>query len=382
MKKIIIASALVGAFAGSAVQAQVTPAPDVPAPAAANVALPEDGAMQFGGYLDASYNYLSESSKFTSGTSSRVFDLERNAGAIRQLAVTLAAQPKQGLGGLLNLVAGKDADIIGAYGLGAGKKNKFDVTQAFVQYATGPFTVIGGKYVTMAGAEVINSTANTNFSRSILFGYAIPFTHTGVRGTYAASDNVSLMLGVNNGWDDFKDTNSAKTLELGLLYTPTKTFTLAAQGYSGKERVGGFVETGPEGTRNLVDLVGTFNASDKMTFILNYDYATQTNTPLANGATGTAKWSGLAGYANYQINDQWRLSGRAEYFDDKDGYRTGVVQKWKEATLTVAYLPTKNLELRAEVRADNSNVASFLNSSGTSAGKSQQSIGVQALYKF
>ncbi len=382
MKKIIIASALVGAFAGSVAQAQVTSAPHVPVPAAANVAPPEDGAMQFGGYLDASYNYLSESSKFTGGSSSRVFDLERNAGAIRQLAVTLAAQPKQGLGGLLNLVAGKDADIIGAYGLGAGKKNKFDVTQAFVQYATGPFTIIGGKYVTMAGAEVINSTANTNFSHSILFGYAIPFTHTGVRGTYAASDNVSLMFGVNNGWDDFKDTNNAKTLEFGLSYAPSKMFALAAQGYTGKERVGGLAETGPEGTRNLVDLVGTFNASDKLTFILNYDYATQTNTPLANGATGTAKWSGLAGYANYQINDQWRLSGRAEYFDDKDGYRTGVVQKWKEATLTVAYLPTKNLELRAEVRADNSNVASFLNSSGTSAGKSQQSIGVQALYKF
>jgi hypothetical protein len=382
MEKIIIASALAAAFAGSVAQAQVISAVDAPASVPTHIAPPEDGGMQFSGYLDASYNYLSESSKFTGGTSSRVFDLERNAGAIRQLAVTLAAQPKQGLGGLLNLTAGKDADIIGAYGLGAGKKNKFDVTQAFVQYATGPFTVIGGKFVTMAGAEVINSTANNNFSRSILFGYAIPFTHTGARGTYAASDNLSLMFGVNNGWDNFKDTNNAKTLEFGLSYTPSKIFALAAQAYSGKERVGGFVETGPEGTRNLVDLVGTFNASDKLTFILNYDYATQTNTPLANGATGTAKWSGLAGYANYQINDQWRLSGRAEYFDDKDGYRTGVVQKWKEATLTVAYLPTKNLELRAEVRADNSNVASFLNSSGTSAGKSQQSIGVQALYKF
>jgi len=378
MRKLTIASALASAFISSVAYAQV----QTQAPTPTHAAAPEGSGFEFSGYLDASYNYLSESNKFTSGAFSRVFDLERNAGAIRQLAFTLSKQPKQGFGGLLNITAGKDADIIAAYGLGAGKRNKVDATQAFVQYATGPFTVIGGKYVTMAGAEVINSPTNPNFSRSILFGYAIPFTHTGVRGTYAVNDELSLMLGVNNGWDDFEDTNGAKTLELGLTYVPSKTVSLGAQGYSGKERVGGLIDIGPEGTRNLVDLVGTFNASDKLTFILNYDYASQASAPLANGGTGSAKWSGLAGYANYQVNEQWRLSGRAEYFDDKDGYRTGVVQKWKEATLTAAYLPTKAIELRAEVRADTSNVASFSNDSGTSASKSQRSIGVQALYKF
>jgi len=50
-----------------------------------------------------------------------------------------------------------------------------------VQYAHGPLTIIGGKFVTLAGAEVINSTLDTNYSRSILFGYAIPFSHTGAR---------------------------------------------------------------------------------------------------------------------------------------------------------------------------------------------------------
>jgi len=39
---------------------------------------------------------------------------------------------------------------------------------------------MAGKFVTLAGSEVIWSPSNSNFSRSILFG-AIPFTHTGVR---------------------------------------------------------------------------------------------------------------------------------------------------------------------------------------------------------
>ena len=48
------------------------------------------------------------------------------------------------------------------------------MTQAYVQYATGSWTFIGGKFVTLAGAETINPTTDTNFSRSILFGYAFP----------------------------------------------------------------------------------------------------------------------------------------------------------------------------------------------------------------
>ena len=363
-------------FAGSVFAQPSAPHQETAPPEAA------DGKLDFSGYVDASYNRLSQSNAFTSGTPSRVFDLKENGVALQQLAVTLVKQPKQGFGFLLNVIGGRDADVINAYGLGFGKNNKIDLTQAFVQYATGPWTVIGGKFVTMAGAEVINSTANPNFSRSILFGYAIPFTHTGVRTTYAFSDALSLMAGVNNGWDNFRDTNNAKTLELGMTYVPSKTYSLGAQVYSGKERVGGLINTGPEGTRNLVDLVATFNATEKLTFIVNYDYGSQKNATLAAGNNGNAVWSGIAGYANYQINEQWRVSGRVEFFDDKDGYRTGVAQKWKEATLTVGYVPIKALELRGEIRADSSNVASFANMSGTSSSKSQRSLGLQAIYSF
>lgn len=342
-------------------------------------AIGAESGWEFSGYVDASYNRLSQSKAFTSGTASRVFDLKEKGAALQQLALTLAKQPKEGLGGLLNVTGGQDADVINAFGLGLGKKDKVDLTQAFVQYATGPWTIIGGKFVTMAGAEVIKSPANPNFSRSILFGYAIPYTHTGVRATYAVDDKLSLMAGVNNGWDNFKDTNSAKTLELGLTYAPSKAYSLGVQGYSGKERVGGLTDTGLEGTRNLIDLVGIFNATEQLTFVVNYDYGSQGNAMPANG---TAKWSGIAGYANYQINEQWRMSGRVEYLDDTDGYRTGVVQKWKEATLTVGYMPVKALELRAEIRADSSDVASFANASGTAFAKSQRSFGLQAIYSF
>jgi predicted porin len=246
---------------------------------------------------------------------------------------------------------------------------------------------MAGKYVTLAGAEVINSTADFTYSRSILFGYAIPFTHTGVRATYAVSDTVNVLLGLNNGWDQLKDANKQKTVELGVAYAPSKAFTLAAQGYSGTEQVAGFTDT-VGGRRDLIDVVATYVATDKFTFILNYDWGSQENVTAAAGGTFKAKWDGIAGYVNYQIADQWRLSVRGEYFDDKNGYRTGVVQKWKEGTVDLVYLPVKAVEIRAEVRGDLSdqhafvdNVARFL-AAGDSTKKNQTSFGLEGIFKF
>src|SRR5258708_2691962 len=215
------------------------------------------------GYVDAAYSYLSGDGLFTSGASDRVFDTEPNSFNVHQAALTVAYQPKDGFGAYVNLTAGRDARVIKSFDT---TTNDFDVTQAFVQYAHGALTIIGGKYVTLAGAEVINPTGDVNYSRSILFGYAIPFAHTGVRATYAATDTLTLILGANNDWDQFNDQNSQKTVEVGVGFVPSKALSLTAQGYSGIEQVYGVVG-GVSGKRDLVDFVGTFNATDKLTII-------------------------------------------------------------------------------------------------------------------
>lgn len=411
MKEIALSAVFIGVNSVSmSASAQSSPdATPAATPAPADPPIASFWGFDLSGYIDAAYSNLSGYGGFnttpagpgiTIGGPNRVFDYRRNSLQLHQVALTLANQPKEGFGALINVTFGRDADVIAAYDTGpsngdgcnlvTGQSNTgscnrigYDFTQAFVQYATGPATFILGKYVTLAGAEVISSTADTNFSRSILFGYAIPFSHTGFRASYAVSDALTLIAGVNNGWDDLKDTNSAKTVELGISLTPSKDFSFTGQVYSGKERVGGLVNSGPEGTRNLFDAVATFNATDKLTFILNYDYGTQANASSAT-VTGVskAKWSGIAGYVNYQIVDNWRVSLRGEYFGDSDGYRTGVAQKWKEATLTLGYTPIKNLELRGEVRRDQSDVPSFINSDISSASKNQRSIALEAIYKF
>ena len=338
------------------------------------------------GHLDVGYTHLTGSGKFVSGVNDRVFDFKHNEAFFHALDLTFTNTPENGWGGLVDLTIGKDADTIAAYGTiskskgpANGANHYVDPTQFYIYYGAGPLSIIAGKYVTNAGAEVIKSDGDVNYSRSILFGYAIPFTHTGVRATYKVNDMLTVLGGVNQGWDAFEDPNHDKTIELGGTFTPTKTMSFVASYYGGKERVTNYPKSDANGMRNLFDLVGTFTASDQLTFILNYDYGTQDHAA-ANGSK--AKWDGIAGYATYQINDQWRVVLRGEYFNDHDGYRTGVAQKWKEATLTLAYLPAKEWEIRAEVRADKSDQSAFLKSDGVTSTSTQRSFGLEALYKF
>lgn len=375
----------------SALSVVVAAALGVPAIATAQQAKPavpklhemfEASEITVDGYIDMAYTRLSGAGTFTSGVANRVFDTERNAFLLHQAAITFAKQPKEGFGGLVNLTAGKDADVIAAFDANPGATQKFDITQAFLHYGGGPLMVIAGKFVTTAGAEVIKSTADVNYSRSILFGYAIPFTHTGVRANYSLSDNFTLVAGLNNGWDNLRETNPQKTAELGVLLSPIKDLSLSVMSHVGSERVGGLTLAGPEGRRSLIDVVATYALTEKLSLTLNYDNARQRNAAtVAPSGAETAKWSGIAAYVTYQMSPTWRLALRGETFDDDDGYRTGVAQTWEEATLTLAYLPSKSLELRGEVRADRSDAASFLKTDGT-AGKSQNSFALQALYKF
>lgn len=373
-KNTLLLAALASAFAMPVFAA------DAPAPAAPTLSSVLDASgISISGDIDTSYSSLSGTGKFTSGTNDRVFDYTHSGFTVQGVDLTVAKQPAEGAGGLVDVTLGKDASTIASFGTTAPNQT-YDLTQAFLQYATGATTVIAGKFVTLAGEEVIKPTGNTNFSRSILFGYAIPFSHTGVRATYKFSDAFSLIGGVNNGWDQATDMNPNKTVELGVSLNPAKAFSLAAVDYYGVEQVAG-APGGAQGKRNLLDLVATFTVSDSLNFVLNPDFGSQENATLANGTTGTAKWSGIAAYANYQINDPWRVSVRLETFKDTDGYRTGVVQTWKEATLTVGYAAAKNLELRGEVRKDTSDVASFAYSDGINR-KAQNSVGLEALYKF
>jgi hypothetical protein len=360
------------------------------------------------GYIDFAYNHMNSTGLQQGGIPSRIFDTPGalagqnfNSFNLQQAAVFISKTPKEGLGGLVNITSGQDAPGVAANGLGLGNPNHFtDLTQAYASYATGPTTVIAGKYTTLAGAEYIASPMNKNYSRAWMFGWG-PYTHTGVRTTYVADDVVTLIGGINNGWDQVAPIQGApgKTAELGLVLTPSPMFSLATTYLNGKEGSltsplantlpGQSTSVGTIGTRSYLDMVGTINATDKLNFVFDYANGSQSNVTLTGlAAPIDAKWDALALYANYQFTDVWRLSYRHETFNDKNGFRSGLLingvatgQKLDSNTLTVGYALDKKWELRGEVRYDHSTQNAFLMSNNTAA-NSQHSFAVQALYQF
>jgi hypothetical protein len=347
------------------------------------------------GYIDASYNYYDVDPAEQPGTLLNYFDQDKSSFNLKQASVTVASQPKEGFGGLVNLTLGNDAKYIHSYGAGSSDSD-FDVTQAWIQYATGPLTVYGGKFNTLAGAEVIAPTGNTNISRSIAFLQALPFTHTGLRVAYMPIDSLTLYAGVNNGWDQQRDINSDKTGELGLIWNANAMFTLAASVYSGNETIGDpLTEDGEQDSnRFLFDTVLTFKPVEGLALILNYDYGKQDDAILdANGETDDAEWEAIVGYINYQFNDLWRISIRGEQYNDKDGWKVGLVDqdidsstfgelsdKTTSYAVTVGYAPTSSFELRAEVRQDFTDKDALID--GDKATDNQTFVALEGLYKF
>lgn len=337
------------------------------------------------GYIDGSYNYLVKSNKFTSGTFDRVFDITPNGFTLQQAGITLAYQPKQGFGGLITPVVGRDTYTFAPYGWDPNYGSQwfgFAIPQAYLQYAVGSWTFMGGSFIELAGAENIFSYNDTNFSRGILWGYAEPFTVMGLRVSYVPNDKLTLIGGINNGWDSIRDTSRRKTIELGASYIFNQIFSLSGYIYSGQQRIADRTSSGQRGQRKLIDLIATINATEKLSFVANYDGALQTKAALPAGNIAEAVWQGIAGYVNYKFNEKWHTSVRGEIFSDRNGYRTGVAQTWKELTLTLGYDPIKNLEVRLETRRDFSNVNSFLNSNDIGSANYQQSYALEGFYKF
>src|SRR5436309_1397363 len=86
-----------------------------------------------------------------------------------------------------------------ALGIVTGDNGDVEVQEVYALYApdwAGGWQVKAGKFVTLLGSEVIEAPSNFNYSRSFLFGFAIPFTHTGVLFTPPLGDKFAATVGV------------------------------------------------------------------------------------------------------------------------------------------------------------------------------------------
>ncbi len=335
------------------------------------------------GYVEAQYNYNFNTPGPTPNptTSSvqandfRVFDTKADSFTFNMAELSLTKSSDKGAGFGLVLNYGLDAGAIRSAPFPAGTgTSDFNVQQAYVteKMLGGSLELKLGKYATLSGAEVIEGPSNYNISRSYLFGFAIPFTHTGVRATYTAPvPGLSVAFGLNNGWDAMSDTDTGKTAELQVAYAPMDLLSLGVTGYYGPE-----TSVSGSDNRGLVDVLATIKPMGNLAVVINYDRGSQKDT-----AVGNSLWQGYAVYANLGIGDKHAVTLRGEVFDDQDGFKTGFVQTLRELTATVSCKMVDSLELRAEVRHDESNLDVFVDDKGV-AKDNQNTVALAAYYTF
>ncbi len=349
MNRATVAACLAGALAcpgiAAAQSASASPPPATPSLGAVIAATP---GLSLSGYLASTYSH------FDTTPAQRQFDTTQNGFTFNQASLSAAYLPSSGFGGSVTLLGGSDASYLPG-------GSQMGVETAFAQYAAGALTVQAGRLPTLAGAEVVNPLADSEISRSLLFFDLEPIYHTGVRAAYALSPALTLTGGVNEGFNHAtQNPGESKTIELGASGSPSSLYSYsAAYYYTGTAN---YYNSSVFSKEQLLDLVGTINATQALNFGLNVDLVSKDS--YQGPGSGTARVDGYALYANYALDDRLTLSGRGEYLDDRQGLVSGTLGRAnhiKELTVALSYAPVKNVKLSAELRQDRSSLAIFDN---------------------
>ncbi len=238
-----------------------------------------------------------------------------------------------------------------------------------------------GKFVTPAGAEVIESKDNWNYSRSLLFSFAIPYFHFGASAKYAFNPKFAITTYVVNGWNNTIDNSTGKTAGFSAAWTPNAKFSITETYLAGP-----VLNNDNSDFRQLTDTVIAYNPTAKLSLVANYDYGRQPfDAPYQSAHEipfALAKWSGLAGYAKYAPNDKWAFALRGEYFDDNQGLMTGTSQELNEFTATLQRTISSKLISRLEFRRDSTDARTFLRGPDETPTSGQNTVTLGLVYAF
>lgn len=217
------------------------------------------------------------------------------------------------------------------------------VQQAFASMKFGALTVDAGRFVTPAGFEVYESKDNWLHSTGLIFNFAVPTAHEGVRVAVPIGETLTLTGYVANGSDLLSN-------DVGATRSPYKTGILSlayAKGATTAALTGFYAMIpGTDGeSAFLIDAILTQGLGD-LSVNLSGDYGQAYDTDSA--------WYAVGASAKYALGGPWAVAARAEYLSDEDAIRTGLApaQSFYELTGGVSYAVGSNAAIRAEVRYD------------------------------
>ena len=212
---------------------------------------------------------------------------------------------------------------------------------------------------------------NVFYSHTYTFLYAYPFTHTGALATYKPNDQLTLVTGIDEGWDNFDDTDENLGYTGQVIFNAKDkhtTLTYSWQ-FSNEPITSGGNPGGNPDARNgrfVNSIVLSHDWNDRLSYVIENGDGFQDN---GEPGGGTASWFGFDSYITYKMNCCWTAAFRTELFRDTDGTRVAPVGDFQtpngnvasvggfagdfyDVTLGLNYHPNANVQIRPEIRYD------------------------------
>jgi hypothetical protein len=296
------------------------------------------------------------------------------------------------LGGRVDLLYGTDFIYTTAAGFdgnwNTGRYYGLAMPQLYGEVGNQTLNVKFGHFYTLIGYEVVPAIGNFFQSHAYTMQYGEPFTHTGVLTTWNPNDQLSIIGGVTNGWDNWDvglpapgNPGPGKTSNAAFLGAVTFSSSDGSQALtvacsSGNEANGGLTGAlgGQDliGNRTVTSIVYSNEFTDKLTYVYQSDfgYAADAGTNLIGyyqtqgQQDGSAYWYGANQYLFYNFTDYLIGGARLEWFRDNNGTRVvsglrdgspgvgGMAGNFWELTFGLNYLIGNNMVIRPELRYD------------------------------
>jgi hypothetical protein len=174
-----------------------------------------------------------------------------------------------------------------------------------------------------------------------------PYYESGAKITYGSNDGKFTAAAFYlNGWQRItrQNGNSQPAGGVQLTWKPTDKITVNYSNYLGTEGADSI-----RVTRFYHNVYGIFQVTDQFGLTLGFDYGTQQK---AKGSSDKSDVLSPVAIAQYKINSQWAIAGRAEYYQDKDGVfiATGTPSGFKTTgySMNLDYAPISNAVIRLE----------------------------------
>ena len=300
------------------------------------------------------------------------------------------------LGGRVDLLYGTDYIYTTATGFDGGWNdtnggNRYyglAMPQLYGEVGTQALNVKFGHFYTLIGYEVVPAIGNFFYTHAYTMQYGEPFTHTGVLATWNPNDQLSIIGGITNGWDNWDNglptlqanpfpgsTSNASFLGAVTFSSSDGSQALTLANSSGNELAAESIvtpNTAFVGNRTVTSIVYSNEFTDKLTYVYQSDFGYQAyaggDSPFyyetQGQQPGSAYWYGVNQYLFYNFTDYLIGGLRLEWFRDNNGTRvqyglrdgspeaTGFAGNFWAMTWGLNYLVGNNLVIRPELRYD------------------------------